>query len=112
MANWCNAGIRVTGKPKDIKDFCRLFVFDEDEGKDTKRKYFARSFAFMKWKDFKKEYLGGKTAEFSIDFAWSGWSCLIEGYPNKKELVTLEWGCEKYNVEVEIDTEEGGFGFE
>ena len=59
--------------------------------------------------------------EFPVDFAWSCWSCMFEGYPtkNKKEnpegfgnCVTLEWAIKKHNVEVKIETEEEGEGFE
>ena len=71
----------------------------------------------MNWKGFKKEYLtdnvkGDSDIEFPVDFAWSCWSCIFEGYPNGKECVTLEWAIKENNVEVEIETEEGGMGFE
>ena len=93
--NWCCGNIKVKGKPKDVENFCKLFLFEEDvERKDNKgkKKYFARSFIHQSWKDFKKEFLGGNEAEFGIDFAWSCWSCLFEGYPNEKDgCITLEW---------------------
>ena len=62
--------------------------------------------------DFKEDNLGEDEAEFCINFAWSCWSCLFEGYPNGKECVTLEWACKEYNVSVEIKSEECGMGFE
>lgn len=112
MPNWCSGVVEVKGKPKDIEKFCRLFVFSGDVDKETKRKYFARSFISESWEDFKKSTLGGNEIEFCVDFAWSCWSCIFEGYPNGKECVTLEWALNKYDVEVEITTEEGGMGFE
>lgn len=115
--NWCCGIVKVRGKPEDIETFCKLFLFDEDVNKKDLKKenYFARSFTNMKWKDFKEEYLEGDEAEFSVDFAWSCWSCVFEGYPEqykKSGAVTLEWAMKKHNVEVEIETEEGGMAFE
>jgi ribosomal protein L37E len=113
MPNWCSSTIKVFGKPKDIENFCKLFIFTDDENKEeVDKKYFARSFTQMSWEDFKKKYLGEYETEFLVDFAWSCWSCIFEGYPDNKECVTLEWAMEEYKVQVEIDTEEGGMGFE
>lgn len=116
MPNWAFGEVQVKGKPKDIENFCKLFVFEDEADKEIKKTpYFARSFIHSSWKDFKKDNLGKKVteAEFDVDFAWSCWSCLFEGYPNKKEgFVTLKWACKEYNVEVEIETEEEGMGFE
>ena len=112
MPNWCLGNVKVKGEPSNVRKFCELFIFEEDEG-NKKGKYFARSFIHQSWKDFHEEYLGENEAEFSVDFAWSCHSCMIEGYPDDiKECVTLEWACKKFNVEVWIETEEGGMGFE
>jgi len=116
--NWCGGYVEVTGKPKDIENFCKLFIFEEEEGKKAlkQKHYFARSFVYQTWEDFKKEELGSNNVGFACDFAWSGNSCLIDGYPtdNKKDnpCVTLEWACKKYNVDVDIQTEESGECFE
>lgn len=115
MPNWANSYIEVEGKPKDVENFCKLFIFD-DEVK-IGEKYFARSFVHQTWKDFKKEYLTEKVKVrnigFSVDFAWSCWSCMFEGYPDDiEECVTLEWAIKKYNVKVKIEAEECGEGFE
>lgn len=118
MPNWASGYVEVKGKPENIEKFCKLFIFEEEEGKKSKsqEKYFARSFIYHTWKGFKRDILGKNQAEFPVDFAWSGYSCLIEGYPTttKKRqpeefgnCVTLEWACKKYNVEVNIETEEG-----
>lgn len=114
MPNWCGSSISVKGKPKDIENFCKLFVWEEETDKENKKTpYFARSFTNVKWKDFKKKIKGKKEVDFLVDFAGSCWSCIFEGYPDKKKgFVTLDWACKKYDVEVEIETEEGGEGFE
>jgi len=118
MPNWCSGFVSVKGKSKNVENFCKLFIFNEEVGEKGK-KYFARSFVHQDWISFKEEYFGDITTEtewdiqFPMDFAWSCWSCIFEGYPQDyPECVTLEWAIKKYNVEVEIETEEGGMGFE
>lgn len=120
--NWSSGIVSVKGKSKNIEEFCKLFIFDEDVDKEKlNKKFFARSFIHEKFKDFKKNCLGKDEAEFSVDFAWSCWSCMFEGYPTKTKkenpegfgnCVTLEWAIKKHNVQVEITTEEEGMGFE
>ena len=128
MPNWCNGLVVVRGKPQNIENFCQLFLFTDREDKDEltelidekvngkdkiKDKYFARSFIDSKWKDFKDEELGRDEVSFNVNFAWSCNSCLIEGYPDKdNDCVTLEWACKKFDVEVDIETEEEDLGFE
>lgn len=117
MPNWSSGVIRVSGKPENVKKFCEQFVFEEEVERDIKKpKYFARSFVHTSWEAFQKEHNLGKATdvEFCADFAWSAYSCLIEGYPQeyKKTCITLKCACKKYNVRVEITTEEGGEGFE
>lgn len=110
MPNWADGYIEVKGKPKDVENFCKLFIFENEYV--VGEKYFARSFIHQDWKDFKEEFLGESEANFSVDFAWSCWGCMFEGYPNGKNCVTLEWAIKKHNVMVEIKTEEGGMAFE
>ncbi len=118
MPNWCSGYVNVMGKSKDVENFCKLFLFEEDtNNKELSKKYFARSFTQLSWKDFKEEHFikevkGDSDISFHVDFAWSCNTCLFEGYPNGKQCVTLEWACKKYNVEVEIESEERGDGFE
>lgn len=120
MPNWCYGYVEAKGKKEDLINFCKLFIFEEQVG--IKRgDYFARSFIHQSWKSFKKEYLTDKDIKkddiwdiaFSLDFAWSGYSCLIEGYPNEiKKCITLKDACKKFKVSVDIKTEEQGLGFE
>lgn len=118
IPNWCSGYVTLKGKAKDIENFCKLFLFDRKNEDDVPEKYFARSFVQEKWEDFKKDMIDDYEAEeeteisFSVDFAWSVWSCLIEGYPNNKECVTLKWACKNYNVCAEIESEESDMGFE
>ena len=114
MPNWATGSVRVKGNPKNVKNFCKLFVFDEDTDVEGSKegKYFARSFMNQKWSDFEKNIEGKSEVSFLVDFAWSCWSCIFKGYPNGKECVTLEWACKKYKVSVEIESEESGVGFE
>lgn len=119
MPNWCWGNVSVKGEPKNVEAFCKLFLFEEDIGdEELSKKYFARSFIDSNWKNFKKDHLGESEAQFGVNFAWSCWSCLIDGYPtdpkrnDRGNCVTLEWACKKYNVYVTIESEEGGMGFE
>ena len=111
MPNWCNGEVIVKGKEKDIINFCRLFIAEEQEGK-KKGKMFARSFLNQSWRDFKHDLEGQDEAEFSVNFAWSVHSCIIEGYPNDKDCVTLIDACKKHKVDVVIDSTEDSMGFE
>lgn len=113
--NWCNGSVKVKGNPEDIKGFCRLFVFETEDFESViwGDEYFARSFMNMRWEDFEKRYLtGGDNVTFPVMFAWSCYSCIIEGYPNGEYKVTLPYACKKFNVNVEIETEEEMLGFE
>jgi hypothetical protein len=130
VPNWCYGWVEVTGKQKNVKDFCKLFIFDDDtaeEGKNfAKKKYFARSFMNRDWKGFEEEHFKDNKPDeiveisFGMDFAWSCHTCIIDGYPYKKgsekckekECVTLIWACKKYKVNVHITTEETGCCFE
>ena len=117
MPNWACGFVSVRGKPENIKNFCKLFVFEDEAntGIPKQGKYFARSFVHQSWANFVKDYdLGDTTGvEFNVDFAWSAWSCLIEGYPqkDKKHCITLKSACKKHNVKVSITTEEDAMSF-
>lgn len=114
MPNWCLGSVKVKGYPEDVREFCKLFLFEKDDF-ENKKQYFARSFIHETWEEFEKNYLSDKhnEAEFSVNFAWSCNSCLIDGYPqDTEECITLKEACQKYDVSVEIDSEEGGCGFE
>jgi len=150
MPNWCYGQIEVKGKPLNIENFCKLFLFDN---KKTNSEYFARSFANINWDDFKIENDNFKdnSITFGIDFAWSVAICIIDGYPQDKDnsnvikernkraekekkftkeqkqqneilnvienediepiCITLTEACKKYEVNVEIESEERGMGF-
>ena len=109
MPNWCGGSVCVSGKDKDILEFCKYFVFENEK---EKPKYFARSFIHSNWKDFIEDEI--EDGCFFVDFAWSVTSCLISGYPqdNPDKCITLMDACKKHNVKVDITSEESGVGFE
>jgi len=114
LPNWCIGDVWVKGKPKNVEKFVKLFLFDNSR---TKKRYFARSFIHESLKDFKEEYKDElKVGEicFGVDFAWSCWSCLIDGYPqdSKGKCPELKNICKELKVNVEIKTEKCGLGFE
>jgi len=115
IPNWCGGEVNVVGDYRDVEEFCKLFIFDDDTNgdikDDEKGEYFARSFANCSWEDFKDKYLGNDAASFHIEFAWSACSCLIDGYPSGR-CITLEEACKRHKVKVTIDTEESGCAFE
>lgn len=122
MPNWCNGYVTVEGKARDVEDFCKSFIYTQQQGNDihTIRRYFARSFIHTEWDTFKEDqftnYEPNENAviEFTVDFAWSAISCLIDGYPQRDEgkCITLSEACKIYNVKVDIKTEEPGEMFE
>ena len=124
MPNWCNAYVVISGKKKELRKFCKYFLYDSDNDGGKKetlmKKFFARSFMWDRWDSFCGEHFKQKDKandvieiSFSVDFAWSCWSCIFEGYPNKKDCVTLDSVLKKLDIEtLEITTEEGGCGFE
>ena len=114
MANSCCFEMVVCGDSKDIKKFLKLFIYDD--GVENENEYFARTF-LESYKNH-KEYIKEKREEIKLGkiyiggwCAWSLWSCLISGYPNKKELTTLSDACKKYKVIVEATSKEEGMGF-
>lgn len=118
MPNWSWGEISVNGYKKDVEAFCELFIFSDEEG-SKKKPFFARSFINSYTKEqFKEEFFKDIgdfeviSVDFDAEFAWSAHSCLVEGYPNKKDgCVTLKDACKKHNVGVSIEAEEPGMGF-
>lgn len=134
MPNWCNGMVYLTGKKEDIINFMQFFVFDEDsehteeDWRDYIKKvkpngYFARSFANISYNTMLEEIEEqnkdnlNKDYKYNIliDFAWSVWSCIFEGYPhseNKEECITLQEALKMCPINLEIYAEECGVCFE
>jgi len=125
MTNWSNAYVVIFGKKKELRKFCKYFLYDKEGDYDSEKQtlmkhYFARSFMWDRWDSFLNEHFKGKEKAndkieitFNLDFAWSCWSCIFEGYPNGKDCVTLQSVLDKLDIDnLEITTEEGGMGFE
>lgn len=111
MPNWAEGTVQIWGEPENIENFCKLFIFEEEGEKEGK--FFARTFIPWTWEDFKSQFLNIGTENFTIfpvDFAWSAYTCLIEGYPDGR-CINLEEAVKEYDVAVEIETEEGGMMF-
>ena len=99
------------------------FISSDDQSTVPGKRFFARSFSEQKReqsvKDAMEEFEGkadNETAEhsFLIMFAWSVWSCMIDGYPqrNDAECITLSEACMEDHVAVEIRSTETGMCFE
>ncbi len=99
------------------------FISSDDQSTVPGKRFFARSFSEQmreqSIKDAMEEFEGkadNETAEhsFLIMFAWSVWSCMIEGYPqrNDAECITLSEACMEDHVAVEIRSTETGMCFE
>ena len=124
MPNWACGSVSITGTKQNVVKFINRFIHDDDNDTTLKsRRFFARSFT----NDTKKSVLedveeafhdlplGSKNVfSLPISFAWSAESCLIDGYPqdHPDDCSTLSAACIEDQVSVEIQTEEGGMGFE
>lgn len=123
MPNWSSGNVSISGKKENVKEFLKFFVYqDEANGEELDRRYFARSFieenTYQELIDKHKEEFENKEETINIDvyieFAWSVYSCLIDGYPQKtpnKNLTIIE-ALKKYPVTISIETEEPNMGFE
>lgn len=124
MPNWALGEISVSGTKQSVNNFISRFIYDDEVGtKDTSaRKYFARSFINESkrltedeiddnFKDIEIDDYG--TYFFTVMFAWSGATCLIDGYPSRdNECITIMDACKEDKVSVEINVEESGNLFE
>lgn len=92
MPNWAFGTVKVTGTREGVKSFVERFISSDDQSTVPGKRFFARSFSEQKReqsvKDAMEEFEGkadNETAEhsFLIMFAWSVWSCMIDGYPSE-----------------------------
>lgn len=122
MPNWATGCVTVTGTREGLKSFIERFVNDKEPLTVPGKRFFARSFLCDHREDLihNAELLfDGKpeneeaTMELAIDFAWSAYGCIIEGYPQKnlEECLTLAEACVEDGVSVEIRTTELGMCF-
>ena len=94
MPNWAFGTVKVTGTREGVKSFVERFISSDDQSTVPGKRFFARSFSEQKReqsvKDAMEEFEGkadNETAEhsFLIMFAWSVWSCMIDGYPQRND---------------------------
>lgn len=123
MPNWAFGKVEVTGTRKGVKSFIERFITNDDPSTVPGKRFFARSFVNEKRQaciDDAMKMFDGLTAEakaecaLDVEFAWSAYSCLIDGYPqrNDKECITLAEACVEDQVSVVIQTSEPGMCFE
>jgi hypothetical protein len=116
MPNMCSFSLVAEGKPKDLREFAKYFIYEGEQG--TKEgPYLARTFIdecktceeFVK---AKKEEFDAGSVRFDGWCAWSCYSCWISGYPNEENgCVFLSDICKKHKVTISSDSEEDGIGF-
>jgi predicted RNA-binding Zn-ribbon protein involved in translation (DUF1610 family) len=119
MPNWAFGDVTVTGDADNIQEFVKHFLYED---KDAEPPYFARSFSTENYSVI-QDQLAAEMEDASdpdhmsfcmvIEFAWSAYSCLVDGYPqeSKGECLTLEQACQEHQVTVEIRASEDGLAF-
>ena len=126
MPNWAFGVVQVTGQKKNVREFIEknfLSIYDIRPNKFKDIKFFARSFISDTYRNifnqFNEELEQVNTEDectysFTVQFAWSALTCLIDGYPQdyKDECIDLPTACKQYKVDVVITTEESGMCFE
>lgn len=123
MPNWAFGTVEITGMREGMRSFIERFITSDEPSTIPGKRFFARS--FIQWKReecinkammiFKGAPADAKaTYSLEVEFAWSAYSCIINGYPqrNGKECITLAEACVEDQVSVVIRTSEPGLGFE
>ena len=124
MPNWACGIVEVTGKRDGVISFVNRFLnYHGNSGKEPDTRFFARSFLdddrentiddIMRQTEKDTENAVG-TVIFSVSFAWSAYSCVIDGYPQHQldKCITLSEASQQDHVSVHIWTEEPGMFFE
>lgn len=95
MPNWACGTVEVTGTRMGIKSFLERFITNDEPSTLPGKKFFARSFLGEKRQELMREAeecfrtqdakeIG--TMNIHPDFAWSAYSCLIDGYRKHQRL--------------------------
>ncbi|MCR4713566.1 MAG: hypothetical protein K5751_04220 [Treponemataceae bacterium] len=113
MANWCDFRMMVRGKSECVDAFYRYLT-----DYDNSPKYFARIFD-ANIENESVDDNGTKTMRIFGCCAWSVYSCMCEGsytyytdgHRTDPKLTCLREATEALKLEVEIRSEEPGFGF-
>ena len=123
MPNWACGNVEVTGKRDGVIAFVNRFLdILGKTGKEPDTRFFARSFL----DDDRESVISDVTHQteadpenavatviFPVSFAWSAYSCVIDGYPqHNPDCITLTDACQQDHVSVHIQTEEPGIFFE
>ena len=123
MQNWAFGIVEVSGTRAEIESFIGRFISDDDPPTIAGKRYFARSFLNEERQTCIDEAM--KTCEcfaddalvscsFPVQFAWSAYSCMVEGYPqhHAEACLTLGDACVEDHVSVKVRTSETGLCFE
>jgi hypothetical protein len=109
MPNWCFGEIQVKGTQENKNKFYDLFLTNNQERNANKKRYFART-----WINSEINEHDNGTSSFFIECAWSVYSCMVDGYPNKyedHECPTIFEISKELGLEIQIASEEGGMCF-
>lgn len=121
MPNWAHGSVEITGIRSNVESFIARFI--PHEGKPMAgRRFFARSFNNMGETELSQvlqqafeDHAEGEEATvcISVSFAWSAYSCVIDGYPQNdpERCITLSDACMEDRVSVVIRTTEYGMSF-
>lgn len=117
MPNWCSGVMNVWGTVGSIRRFLKRFAEWGGEDRPLQRRFFPRSFitddyVFEELDEYSNDEETG--VQVSVEFAWSGYSCLVEGYPQNDPVsfITLGEACNEDGIDhVAIYTIEPSVGF-
>lgn len=123
MPNWAWGTFRVKGKKEAMLAFSRHLIMEDAPRTIEGVRYFARTFTGDTRRSIEgqiRDMFAGKgpqaemTCEILADFAWSAYSCVVDGYPqdNPERCITLADACREDGVDVRITTKEPGIYFE
>lgn len=119
MPNWAFGDVTITGDADNIQEFVKHFLYED---KEAEAPFFARSFATDSYAEIQDRIAAEMEAaddpehmaiSMLVQFAWSAFSCLIDGYPQSSngECLTLIQACSEHDVTVEIECSEDGMAF-
>lgn len=123
MPNWAWGTIEIKGTEDAVLAFSRRLIMDDEPKTIDGTKYFARTFtndtrSYVE-SMIREKFEGKKKSEeavcaIPVDFAWSAYSCIVDGYPqdDQAHCITLQESCEMDSVDVRITTKEPGVYFE
>ena len=111
MPNWCYGQMRVKGDKQNKEELLKLFLVEDSNVNKQKKEYIARTWINCIDGETIANELNNEVTIIDFYCAWSVYSCMINGYPNDKECLTLSKITEKLNLDIQIVSEEQGMCF-